>query len=468
MCLESMAEDHPVLLATHSDRLLDALREPARSVRICEADERDRTTRVRELDETALNQWLEDYRGLGDLRSAGYLDVVTQQLERDSSVASRSPAAHSDPAGALAASSRERRHQPGKHLRSREVVMVRFLRALTGATFLTMLATSTACSSTIEFEDPDNNPGTGGASAAGGTGTGNGNGPASSSASGLPTSLCTPLDKECTMAKSSCIALVENAGKDQFTLRMAQLDVATPPSFATGIPGQLLAITTGLGLSQCNLDGIGTFNLLLEFNKSTKKLRIGGAKPVADPTEGYSFLNTIFMGQKITPLVVDVALAADGTFTSMNGGDVVLPVYFGDMDANPGMLLPLHQALISGKLTDNNNCIGVFNAAALDPANDCKGLSAFKTAAALDGFIGLEEADAIIIDALQQSLCVTLSNNEALYGDNGMPAAKCKRTAGVINFKGDWCTATNTPAGPACSDAVKFQGKLAASAVRLN
>jgi predicted ATPase len=80
---ESMAEDHPVLLATHSDRLLDALREPARAVRVCEADERDGTTRVRELDEVALTQWLEDYRGLGDLRSAGYLDVVTKRPEPD-------------------------------------------------------------------------------------------------------------------------------------------------------------------------------------------------------------------------------------------------------------------------------------------------------------------------------------------------------------------------------------------------
>mgnify|MGYP003592898466 CR=1 FL=1 len=34
--LAASAESHPVLLATHSDHLLDALTEPARSVRVCE------------------------------------------------------------------------------------------------------------------------------------------------------------------------------------------------------------------------------------------------------------------------------------------------------------------------------------------------------------------------------------------------------------------------------------------------
>jgi predicted ATPase len=73
---ESLAETQPVLIATQSDRLLDCLRDPARSVRVCDADPETRATRVRRLDPDALENWLTRYRGLGELRSAGYLRQV--------------------------------------------------------------------------------------------------------------------------------------------------------------------------------------------------------------------------------------------------------------------------------------------------------------------------------------------------------------------------------------------------------
>ena len=69
---ETMAEERPVLLATHSDRLLDGLSDPARSVVLCQLDERRATSLVRP-DAEALAKWLNDYRGLGDVRSAGRL-----------------------------------------------------------------------------------------------------------------------------------------------------------------------------------------------------------------------------------------------------------------------------------------------------------------------------------------------------------------------------------------------------------
>lgn len=68
---ESMGEERPVVLATHSDRLLDGLSDPARSVVLCELDERRATKLVRP-DPEALQEWLADYRGLGDIRSAGH------------------------------------------------------------------------------------------------------------------------------------------------------------------------------------------------------------------------------------------------------------------------------------------------------------------------------------------------------------------------------------------------------------
>jgi predicted ATPase len=69
--LEELAQSCPVLLSTHSDRLLDALSEPAKSVVLCELDEH-RAARLYRPAPEALGKWLARYRGLGALRAEGY------------------------------------------------------------------------------------------------------------------------------------------------------------------------------------------------------------------------------------------------------------------------------------------------------------------------------------------------------------------------------------------------------------
>jgi predicted ATPase len=69
--LEETAESAPVVIATHSDRLLDCLSHPAESVVLCELDE-CRSTQLRHPNAEQLNQWLEQYRGIGSLRAEGY------------------------------------------------------------------------------------------------------------------------------------------------------------------------------------------------------------------------------------------------------------------------------------------------------------------------------------------------------------------------------------------------------------
>lgn len=71
---EEMARSHPVVIATHSDVLLDALTEPARSVRVCELEAG--ATRLRQLDAATLGRWMQRYRGVGHLRSEGYLPAL--------------------------------------------------------------------------------------------------------------------------------------------------------------------------------------------------------------------------------------------------------------------------------------------------------------------------------------------------------------------------------------------------------
>jgi predicted ATPase len=72
---ESIATTRPVLVATHSDRFLDYLTQPASSVVVCELA-KGRHTRLARPDPDALARWLDGYRGYGDLRSAGQEALV--------------------------------------------------------------------------------------------------------------------------------------------------------------------------------------------------------------------------------------------------------------------------------------------------------------------------------------------------------------------------------------------------------
>ncbi|HEY8427866.1 MAG TPA: AAA family ATPase [Sandaracinaceae bacterium] len=72
---EEMAREKPVVLTTHSDRLLDMLSAPEKSVVLCDLGP-DGTTRLRRPNAAALAKWLEEYRGLGTLRAEGYESSV--------------------------------------------------------------------------------------------------------------------------------------------------------------------------------------------------------------------------------------------------------------------------------------------------------------------------------------------------------------------------------------------------------
>jgi len=69
--LEEVSNKCPVILATHSDRLLDALESPSQCVVLCELDEQ-RRTRLSRADGESLLRWVDAYGGLGRARSEGY------------------------------------------------------------------------------------------------------------------------------------------------------------------------------------------------------------------------------------------------------------------------------------------------------------------------------------------------------------------------------------------------------------
>jgi predicted ATPase len=73
--LEECSARQPVVIATHSDRLLDSLSEPARATVLCDLDEQ-RRLRLRRPDRIQLDRWLAEYRGIGQLRAEGYDQLV--------------------------------------------------------------------------------------------------------------------------------------------------------------------------------------------------------------------------------------------------------------------------------------------------------------------------------------------------------------------------------------------------------
>lgn len=79
--LEQCAKRYPVVVATHSDQLLDCLSDPARSTVLCDLDEH-RHLRLQRPDAALLAKWLPEYRGVGQLRAEGYDSLVFPRTAR--------------------------------------------------------------------------------------------------------------------------------------------------------------------------------------------------------------------------------------------------------------------------------------------------------------------------------------------------------------------------------------------------
>ncbi|UQA57960.1 hypothetical protein [Polyangium aurulentum] len=289
-----------------------------------------------------------------------------------------------------------------------------------------------------------------------------------------PSSANCELKAECEVVDRDCLALFDNKDAKQFGLRMSQIVVSKPDSLAAAtFVGKIVGGGVAYDKKECFLNGQGTFSWLLYADAEKGTICTGGAKPVTSPDEGYTFVKeTITQGGKdfnVAPIEVPVDLSAP-KIDSMTPLDVIVPVYTDPMDLTKVVLLPLKKARIfDAELSADHNCMGTFNAAELDPLNNCypypeENQFTFTTGGKLEGYITLEDADSVIVDLAGASLCKLITNQ-----GNGEKPDKCARDAnGKITYKGDWCDATNAAADATCADAVKLSAEFAASAVKVN
>lgn len=77
---KKLAERQPVVLATHSDAVLDTLADDPDSIRVVSLDS-ERRTQVRRLDREALKKWSSEYASVAELRREGLLDQVTEATQ---------------------------------------------------------------------------------------------------------------------------------------------------------------------------------------------------------------------------------------------------------------------------------------------------------------------------------------------------------------------------------------------------
>jgi hypothetical protein len=295
----------------------------------------------------------------------------------------------------------------------------------------------------------------------------------------FPPSTCDPSANQCTGTKqcpidenkcgstSTCMPMAKNDGKQVIDFRIRRLNVASPQALAVSVV-QKSIVDKGITLAakECGELGDGAFNWIIRFDKTTGVVKTGGAPPSSDPFNvGYCFVNTTIQGLKIEPIEAKLTVKGNNYSIDTPIEKLNVPIFVGGKVDKP-VILPLSKVFVKDvTVSDNDNCIGSFNYAALDnlcldPRDDC---SRWLTAGSLGGFITLEESDGVILaDLGGKSLCLQLTGGPP---DDANPL-KCKREGGKVVAKGDFCSTTNSPGG--CQDSYWLAATFAASAVKIH
>jgi len=295
----------------------------------------------------------------------------------------------------------------------------------------------------------------------------------------------TPFDAGCTFDKRcgdlhTCEPFTKNPlpGKGVENFRMRLINITAPPSLANPtVQGSVvstavdLPAATDAGGAPCGENGTGYFNWLLSVDKANGKVTTGGAPPSTDPFSlGYCYLNGTVEGTKVAPVSVNATFTGNSFTTDTLTTTLNIPIFL--VGTPPGaVILPIRGVSMHDvTISTDGNCIGAVNnlasippspgAACSDPVpagtDSC---SRWHSAGAFGGYITLSDADGVLVQALNESLCVLLLGAGE---SDGQSPAHCKSGYGSM---GNYDSKTNQPA--TAGDSFWLSAQFAASAVNI-
>jgi len=268
-----------------------------------------------------------------------------------------------------------------------------------------------------------------------------------------------------------------DGGVDNFRMRIIAL--TAPPALANTTiqdvivtPAVSLPSTPPAGAACGESSGTGLFNWLLSVDKSKGTVTTGGSPPSTDPFNvGFCYINGTAGGQKVSPITLPATFTGNTFSTAAYHGVLNIPIFLAPKGV---VILPITApALNDVTMSPSGDCIGAINLGANSAANSCANLpgqttgvgscSLWHTAGSFGGYITLQDADTVLVQTLNETLCVLLAG--AQYS-NGASPQHCKPAAFST---GNYCSAPDAGAGHACSNGDSFwlSAQFAASAVAI-
>jgi hypothetical protein len=273
---------------------------------------------------------------------------------------------------------------------------------------------------------------------------------------------------------SPCLALGDNTGQAVASFRVRKLEAVAPPTLATSFVQRAVWDQSVNLRGLCGEQGDGTLDIVMQLDTTSGALTFGSGNPSSDPIgAGYCFATGSVDGMNVSAVTLSTSRNADGSLSTTKASDVVLPVFPPTGSGVPlGLALPIRELQLQEiGVTGNGNCIGSYNPDAITSVtgnsctDDITACARWTTAGAITGFLTLEDADAVLVPQLSESLCVLLTGGtNVVVGSNGEKL--CARTNGQIQARGDYCS---NPAGPGgCGDSYWFAATFAASAAKVS